>query len=465
MVLKVYNTAVRKKEVFTPLESGKVRMYVCGVTPYDLSHVGHARSYVAFDVIRRVLEYLGYDVNYVQNFTDVDDKIIERAKNECVDSLALSEKYIDEYFKDMDALRIKRANSYPRVSEKIPQIIDVIEKLIAKKAAYGVEGNVYLDLTKKEGYGMLSGQKIEDLKAGARVEVEEKKRNPLDFALWKRAKPGEISWHSPWGRGRPGWHIECSAMSIESLGPTLDIHGGGQDLIFPHHENEIAQSESLTGEPFVKYWLHNGLMTVEGQKMSKSLGNFTSIKDLLKGHKPQTLRYFLLSAHYRRPFDFSERAIMDAEKGLLRIQNTLFNLGNALEHATDSSEDEFKELIESAKQSFVEALEDDFNVPRALAVLFDFVREINTYLEENPVKKSLVRADAMIRELTAVFGLKFEEEIPAQVKGFIDLIIKIRAEMRDRQDYEASDKIRKQLLALGILLEDRERGTVWRFTV
>jgi cysteinyl-tRNA synthetase len=465
MVLKVYNTAARKKEVFAPLEAGKVRMYVCGVTPYDLSHVGHARSYVAFDVIRRVLEYLGYDVNYVQNFTDVDDKIIERAKEEDVDPLELSEKYINEYFTDMDALSIKRADSYPRVSQKIPQIINMIETLISKKGAYEVDGNVYLDVLKKQGYGKLSGQEIKDLKAGARVAVDERKRNPLDFAVWKKAKPGEISWSSPWGKGRPGWHIECSVMSMESLGPTLDIHGGGQDLIFPHHENEIAQSESLTGKSFVRYWLHNGLMTVEGRKMSKSLGNFTSIKDLLKGHKPQTLRYFLISTHYRRPLDFSNRAIKDAEKGLQRIQSTLFNIGNAIEHASDASDDELKKLSESVKQGFIEALEDDFNVPRALANLFDFIREVNPYLEENPVKKSLVYAEVTIKELTAVLGLKFEEEIPAQVRSLIELIINLRAEMREKGDYEASDNIRKQLLALGILLEDRERGTVWRFKV
>ncbi|RMF90236.1 MAG: cysteine--tRNA ligase, partial [Methanobacteriota archaeon] len=280
MTLKVYNTASRKKEEFKPVEEGVVRMYVCGITPYDHSHVGHARSYIAFDFIRRSLEYLGYTVRYVQNFTDVDDKIIERAKAEAVDPIELSRRYAEEYLMEMDALGVKRADSYPRVSEKIPLIIEMVEGLIQRGAAYVVDGDVYLDVSCKKDYGSLSGQDPGDLKAGARVEVGRHKHNPLDFALWKRAKPGEISWPSPWGRGRPGWHIECSAMSMEELGPTLDIHGGGQDLIFPHHENERAQSELYTGRPFCRYWLHNGLVTVKGEKMSKSLGNFITIKEL-----------------------------------------------------------------------------------------------------------------------------------------------------------------------------------------
>ncbi|GBE17707.1 cysteine--tRNA ligase [archaeon BMS3Abin16] len=465
MVLKIYNTQARRKEVFIPLEKGKVKIYVCGVTPYDLSHVGHARSYVAFDVIRRVFEYLGYKVTYVQNFTDVDDKIIARAKKEGIDPLALSQRYIGEYFKDMDALGVKRADSYPCVSEKIPEIIHMVAALIEKGVAYEVDGDVYLDVSKKKDYGKLSAQPIEELKAGARIRLDEKKRSPLDFALWKKAKPDEISWPSPWGEGRPGWHIECSVMSMELLGSTLDIHGGGQDLIFPHHENEIAQSESYSGRPFVRYWLHNGLVTVEGQKMSKSLGNFITIRELLTRHDPHALRFFLLSAHYRHPLDFSERALEDANKGLKRIQTTIFNIKNAMTYASNKGDDSFRGKINSAKKDFLQALCDDFNIPGAIATLFTFTREINAYVAENPGKADLEDALEILRELTGVLGLSFKEEAPELVKGLIEEIIQIRVGFREKKDYEASDNIRERLLSLGISIEDRRQGTVWRFIV
>lgn len=465
MVLKIYNTKTRKKEVFTPLETGKVKMYVCGVTPYDLSHVGHGRSYVAFDVIRRVLEYLGYHVTYVQNFTDVDDKIIARAKEKDISPLKLSNKYIGEYFRDMDALGVKRADSYPRVSEQISKIIEVVEALVERELAYEVEGNVYLDISKKGDYGKLSGQPIEDLKAGARVEVDEKKKNALDFALWKQAKPGEISWSSPWGEGRPGWHIECSVMSTTLLGPTLDIHGGGADLIFPHHENEIAQSESYTGKLFVRFWLHNGLVTVEGQKMSKSLGNFITIKELLQSHSPQSLRFFLLSAHYRRSLDFSKRAVIDVEKGLQRIQNTIFNIKNSHTFASDKTDLEFREKIDSAKTDFVEELKDDFNLPKALSVLFEFVRQINTFISESPDKANLNDAGETLKELTQVLGLTFAEEVPKRVIELIEEIIGLRNDLRAKKNFESSDKIRNWLSDLGIIIEDRGNDTVWRYAV
>ena len=463
MVLRVYNTATRRKEVFKPLVKGRVSMYVCGVTPYDESHVGHARSYVAFDVIRRVLEYLGFKVSLVQNFTDVDDKIIERGKKEGVHPLELSRKYIEEYYRDMDALGVKRADSYPLVSEHIPDIIAMVKSLVEKGLAYEVTGDVYMDVRQKRDYGKLSGQPLKDLLAGSRVEVNEKKKNPLDFALWKKAKAGEISWESPWGKGRPGWHIECSAMSIKAFGPTLDIHGGGQDLIFPHHENEQAQSESYTDKPFVRYWLHNGLVTVKGEKMSKSLGNFITISELLKKHNPQALRFFLLSAHYRRPLDFSERALDDALKGLMRIQNTIYNLKNAIEYAGEK-EDGFEKTIQLAEDGFTKALEDDFNTPGALSILFDFIREVNVYAMEEAKKTSLEEALKTIEELAGALGLRFEEEVPPIVKGLIDLLLKIRSEMRTKKDFEASDRLRKQLLEIGIALEDRRQGTVWRFT-
>jgi cysteinyl-tRNA synthetase len=463
MALMLYNTASRGKEAFEPLEEGKVRMYVCGVTPYDLSHVGHARSYVAFDVISRILEYLGYKVKYVQNFTDVDDKIIAKAKEEGVDPIELSSRYIEEYHRDMDALGIRRANSYPLVSEKIPEIIKMIKGLVEREVAYEVEGDVYMDITKKEDYGKLSGQDLEDLQAGARVKVNEKKRNVLDFALWKKAGKEEISWSSPWGEGRPGWHIECSVMSMEALGATLDIHGGGQDLIFPHHENEIAQSESYTGKSYVRYWLHNGLVTVDGQKMSKSLGNFVTVKSLLERHQPQALRLLLLSAHYRRPLDFSEKALGDMEKGFLRLQNSMLNIKNALDSLDEKGDSGFQDIIKIARKDFKAALEDDFNVPKGLAVIFEFVRDLNAYLENNPTRKGLEEAMSSFKEFTSVLGLSFEEEVPTIVRELMEVIIRIRAEMRERRDFEKADLVRERLLEIGVSLEDRKKGTFWKF--
>jgi cysteinyl-tRNA synthetase len=463
MVLKVYNTASRKKQIFKPIENGKVGMYVCGITPYDLSHVGHARSYVAFDVIRRSLEFLGFDVKYIQNFTDIDDKILDRAKEQGVKPLDLSAKYIEKYFHDMDALGVKRADGYPRVTERIEEIIKAIESLVEKGSAYEVGGDVYLDVAKRADYGKLSGQKIEDLKAGTRVELNEKKKNQLDFALWKSAKPGEMSWKSPWGKGRPGWHIECSVMSIETLGPTIDFHGGGQDLIFPHHENEIAQSESYSGKPFVKFWLHNGLVTVDGEKMSKSLGNFVTVEEILERNNPNAVRFFLLSAHYRSPLDFSERALRDAGKGLLRIQNFIFNIRLSLETSEKGGHDGFEKVVREVKEDFVKALEDDFNIPKALANLFDFIRKVNTYKEGKPLKKNLQDSISTVEEIMGVLGLNLEVEVSPLVRNLVELAINERANLRDRKDFAGADRIRKKLQEIGIILEDRAKGTVWRF--
>jgi len=462
MALVVYNTATRRKEVFTPLEEGRVRMYVCGITPYAEAHVGHGRSYVAFDVIRRALEYLGYEVRYVQNFTDVDDKIIARAREMGVEPLELSARYAEEFLEEMRMLNVKKADSYPKVSEMIGEIIGVVEALVEKGAAYEVDGSVYLDVSRVNGYGRLSGMPLEELKAGARVEVDERKRSPLDFALWKPAKQGELSWHSPWGEGRPGWHIECSVMSMKTLGPTIDIHGGGQDLIFPHHENEIAQSEAYTGKPFVRYWLHNGLVTVEGEKMSKSLGNVVSLKEVLKRHDPQALRFFLLSAHYRSHLDFSERAVADAEKAVERLKASLHNVRNAFQWASDGV-DSFRERAARARVDFTAALEDDFNVPRALAALFDFVRDVNTYITSEPTAQGLSAAEETLKELTRVLGLRIEEELPERVIALVELLLKLRSQLRARGDYELSDRIRAELRELGIAVEDRGERSFWRF--
>ncbi len=464
MVLKVYNTLSRRKESFQPLEKGVVRMYVCGITPYDMSHVGHARSYVVFDFIRRSLEYLGYSVRYVQNFTDVDDKIIEKASSEGVHPLELSEKYIAEFYRDMDQLGVRRADSYPKVSEEIPAILKVVEGLIEKGKAYVLEGSVYLDVSKVEGYGKLSGQPIDELRAGARVTVDQNKRQPLDFALWKKAKEGEISWGSPWGHGRPGWHIECSAMATAALGPTLDIHGGGHDLIFPHHENEIAQSEAYTGKTFARYWLHNGLVTAGNEKMSKSLGNFILIRDILKQYSPQVVRFFLLSTHYRKPLDFSERALSDSLKGFTRIQNAIFNAKNSLKTASDVDDGGFDEPQGYIRKDFVDALEDDFNTPRAIAALFDYIRGLNVYLSGTPAKSALTAAIRTLHELTAVFGLHLEEEVPALTRDLIELLISLRADLRSKKDFEASDALREKLETVGVIIEDRKEGTIWRFT-
>lgn len=464
MVLRIFNTATQTKEVFTPIEKGVVRMYVCGVTPYDLSHVGHGRSYVAFDVIRRSLEYLGYNVRYIQNFTDVDDKIIERAKKEGVDPLVLSDGFIKEYLRDMFSLGVKRAERYPLVSENIPEIIKTVKGLVEKGAAYVINGDVYLDISKKKDYGKLSGHPIEELKSGARVDVDTRKKSPIDFALWKKARDDEISWPSPWGSGRPGWHIECSVMSTLELGPTLDIHGGGQDLIFPHHENEIAQSELYTGKPFVRYWLHNGLVTVDGEKMSKSLGNFITIRELLDRHSPMVLRFFLLSAHYRRPLDYSERAIEDAGKGLRRIQNVIHNLRAATNDAFEREEDPFDLVIDGFIEEFRTSLEDDFNVPMVLSGLFEFIRGVNTYLAESPSKECLERALNALLDVTSVLGLTIEDKIPVIVEDLLRIIIRIRNDLRREKDFEKADHLRQELEDIGITLEDRTDGTTaWRF--
>ncbi len=392
----------------------------------------------------------------------MDDKIIERAKKEGLNPLELSKKYIHEYFTDMDDLGVKRADNYPLVSENIPRIVAVLKDLVDKKKAYVADGDVYLDVAKIKDYGRLSGQPLKDLKVGARVEVDEKKKGSLDFVLWKKAKPGEISWSSPWGNGRPGWHIECSVMSIESLGPTIDIHGGGQDLIFPHHDNEVAQSEAYTGKRFVRYWLHNGLVTVEGEKMSKSIGNFITIRELLNRFNAMAVRFFLLSAHYRRPLDFSERALSDAQKGLKRIQSTFFNLAKGLEEKpAEKSADDFEKRIKEAKVSFKEALEDDFNIPMALASIFDFIRDFNTYASKKPTVKGLTMA---LKEFNGVLGLSFEEEIPPLLEAILHVIIETRVYLREKKDFESADRIRSRLLQIGIALEDRKQGTIWRFT-
>ena len=431
--MRIYSTLSGQEEEFQP-QSEVVRMYVCGVTPYAECHLGHAMSYMVFDVVRRYLEFRGYKVKHVQNFTDIDDKIINQARKQGVSSAEVAERFIAQYFADMDMLNIKRAHIYPRATEEIPKIIEVIQGLVHRGHAYDAEGDVYFRVSSNPDYGKLSHQSLDSLQAGARVEVGSGKEHPLDFALWKATKPGEPWWDSPWGKGRPGWHIECSAMSLRHLGETLDIHGGGQDLIFPHHENEIAQAEGFTGvAPFVRYWMHNGLVQLEGEKMSKSLGVLVTIKEALEHFSPDTIRLFVLSSHYRSPISFSEEGLKAAEKGMERLRQAAFADGQAVERKEAETVDPgvFRER-------FVGAMDADFNSAQALAVLFDLAREINRAVDQGA---GVQEAQQTLRELGLVLGLTFEErEVRLVADPFIELLISIRTEKEPRWSSFAPDR-------------------------
>ena len=460
MSLKVYNTLTNEKEEFIPLEDKKVRMYVCGPTVYDKCHIGHARCYVSFDVIRRYLEYLGFKVTYVENFTDVDDKIINKSLETGEDPFQIAEKHIAEYFKDMDSLNVKRADIYPKATEHIEDMVIFVKGLVEKGCAYAVDGDVYFSVEKAHNYGKLSGVDTEQMRAGARIAVDEKKRDPLDFALWKSAKEGEPKWESPWGEGRPGWHIECSTMSKKHLGDTLDIHGGGQDLIFPHHENEIAQSEAYTGQKFVQYWLHNGFVTIREEKMSKSLGNFVTIEELRKRYAPETLRYFLVSSHYRKPIDFSEDNIEEAGKACERLLNTVDLIKTYLEENPEG--DNFSP--EMYRKKFEEAMNDDFNTPEALSALFELARETNRRIEEKNInKQSLEDVLHTFLELGDVLGIFFKREIEGLSEALLDIVIDVREKARAAKMWDISDSIRDRLQEIGIVLEDTSQGTRWKF--
>ncbi|MBW1840261.1 MAG: cysteine--tRNA ligase [Deltaproteobacteria bacterium] len=472
MALRIYNTLSRKKELFEPVEPGRVRMYVCGPTVYDSCHIGHARSVVVFDVIARYLRVNGYDVSHVRNFTDVDDKIIDRANLLGIDSQAVAEKYIEEFYRDMDALSVERATIEPRATEHIKPIIRVIENLMEKGIAYQINGDVYFAVESFKGYGKLSGRRLEDMEAGARVDVDERKRNPFDFVLWKTAKPGEPTWDSPWGKGRPGWHIECTAMSTEYLGEMIDIHGGGKDLIFPHHENEIAQSEAAFGKSFVKYWVHNGFVNIEQEKMSKSLGNFKMIKDVIKIYHPETVRLFLLSNHYRSPVDFTEQAMIEADSGLEKMYALLERVVR-IGFSSDPKEKPAGEYW----RLFCEAMDDDFNTARGIGILFVAVREINRTLDENgdTLSPSIKTACTDILRIGSILGILAESpEVFFQNKTDKDIekksidpaaineMIEKRREARKAKDWKTADEIREKLEKMNIVLEDRSEGTVWK---
>ena len=453
--MKVYNTLSAREEDFVP-QGDVVKMYVCGVTPYAECHLGHAMSYVVFDMVRRYLEFRGYKVKHVQNFTDIDDKIIKRAQEAGTTPSALAEKFIAQYFGDMDRLNVRRADVYPRATEEIPKIIEVVKGLIDKGHAYESQGDVYFRVKSTPDYGKLSHQSLDDLQAGARVEVGVDKEHPLDFALWKAAKPGEPFWESPWGNGRPGWHIECSAMSMRYLGETLDIHGGGQDLIFPHHENEIAQSEGFTGSaPFVKYWMHNGFIQLGGEKMSKSLGIFVTLKQALERFSPDAIRLFILSSHYRSPINFSEEGVAAAEKGLERLRQA------ALADAQPGTKDSSVTLeAEAFRQRFIEAMDHDFNSPQALAALFDLVRDFNRATDQGGDPREAQRT---LRELAGVLGFSFEKpQVDLAAKPFIDLLVSLRTELRKEKHWQMADRVRTSLKDLGVVLEDTPQGTVWK---
>jgi len=444
-------------------------MYVCGPTVYDYIHIGNARAFVVADVVRRYLEYKGFRVKYVSNITDIDDKMINRARETGLTVQELGEIYSDAYFEDIAKLNVKKPDVTPRATQHIPEIIGAVETLIEKGYAYVADGDVYFDVSKFEEYGKLSGNKAEALKMGARIEVNPKKRSPADFALWKGWKPGEPRWHSPWGKGRPGWHIECSTMAQKYLGETLDIHMGGKDLIFPHHENEIAQAEAATGKTFVRYWLHNEWLTVEGEKMSKSLGNFVTVRDALKMCSPAVLRFFLISAHYRSPLDFNREALKTAEDNLERLLRALERLNSLPERDSCISEDE-KLLfeVEEAKKRFEEAMDDDFNTPLAISTLFSIARSINNYADANetigkPVKQQVFKTFTSLLDVLGIEWSVEKKEIDSTglVEDLISTLIDVRNEMRKRREWEIADSIREKLRKIGVILEDTPQGTRW----
>jgi cysteinyl-tRNA synthetase len=483
--MRIYNTLTGKKEEFHPVAAGKVGMYACGVTVYDHCHIGHARSAVVFDVMRRYMIYKGYHFKYIRNFTDIDDKIINRSKQEGISWDAVAKKYTEEYYRDMDRLGVGRADVEPKATDHIPEIIGIVKGLVDKGYAYEVDRSVYFEVGKFPGYGKLSKRDLEDMVAGARVEVDERKRNPMDFALWKASKAGEPSWDSPWGPGRPGWHIECTAMSLKHLGETFDIHGGGADLIFPHHENEIAQSEAYTGKPFVKYWVHNGFITVDKEKMSKSLGNFFTIQEILNKFDAEAVRFFLLSTHYRSPIEFSDEQLREAEASIDRYYTTVLRIPDFLsqENAKEKAgadENALEEMLAKFLDRFKEAMDDDFNTALAIGNIFELIRMLNKYMDGRPSGAKAVglirKAGETLRETGNVLNLflRTPEEwyralMAVKEIGLTedDILVRIgeRKAARERKDWAEADRIRKELEEKGILLEDRKDGTGWKVRV
>lgn len=463
MALRIYNTLSRTKEEFTTIEPGKVRMYVCGPTVYADAHLGHAMSALVFDIARRYLEYKGYDVRYVMNFTDVDDKIINKANDLGVDAFLLAQQYIDGYKRNLEALNIKPATVNPRATEDMPQIIQMIQQLIDKESAYVVDGDVYYSVDSDEDYGKLSGRSLQTMNAGSRIQVDERKDHPMDFALWKSAKPGEPAWQSPWGLGRPGWHIECSAMNMVHLGEQIDIHGGGNDLIFPHHENEIAQTESITGKPFARYWMHNGMMGLKDEKMSKSVGNMITIDQFLSEHPGDVMRLWVLNGSYRSPLTYNESVIEQTTQGYKRLLSAKKDVLPGAKGLTDSDQQKLAEAAEHAREAFVEAMDDDFNTSLAMAAIYELVKLINQARADGANDTQLGIAQSVFNELTSTLGLVLTEESSqgTSADAFIDLLVALRRDLRNEKNWAMSDKIRDELKALGVFLEDSKDGTTW----
>lgn len=479
MSLTLYNDLTRKKEPFVPLTPGRVTFYSCGPTVYDFFHIGNARPFIVFDVLRRYLEHLGYEVTFVQNFTDIDDKMIQRAHSEGIEVSDLAARFIGEYYKDADALGIRRADVAPLATEHMPEIIGTIERIIERGHAYVSEGDVYFDVRSWPGYGKLCKQSLDELEAGARVEVGERKRDPLDFALWKAQKPGEPAWDSPWGKGRPGWHIECSAMSSKYLGTTIDIHSGGVDLTFPHHENEIAQSEAASGEPFVRFWLHNGFLLIDKEKMSKSLGNFMTARAARQKYPPLAIRLFMLSAHYRSPINFAPEGLEQAERGVTRLRNCRADLAFARrtrmggEPGAGSFPADFLAELKRLDDDFHAAMDDDFNTAAAVGVLFEVVKAINSGLKEHPSLPVAFfdAAEAELAKIDGILGVIGPEELPKEEESAgeealgdaeIERLIEERCAARKAKDFARSDEIRAMLAERGVVLEDTPQGTRWK---
>lgn len=463
--MKVFNTMTRQKQEFVPINPGKVNMYVCGPTVYDFFHIGNARTFLIFDTVRRYFEYRGYEVNYVQNFTDIDDKMINRANREGITVKELGDKFIQEYYKDADGLNIKRATNNPRATEFIDEIIAFVKDLQDKGYAYEVDGDVYFSTKKFQEYGKLSGQNLEDLQAGARISVDERKKDPMDFAVWKSEKPGEPSWESPWGKGRPGWHIECSCMAHNLLGETIDIHAGGADLTFPHHENEIAQSEARSEKTFANYWMHSAYLNIDNKKMSKSLNNFFTAREILGKYDPEVIRLFMLSAHYRTPLNFSSELLESAKASLERMYNAVCNLERLMDEVTivemTDKEKEYKKQLESYKDKYIQKMDDDFNTADGVSVIFDFIREINTNITVQSSKELVEYTLELIRELGLPLGI-LQKSTVCNLDEEIEKLVEQRQQARKEKNWALADKIRDDLKERGIVLEDTPQGIRWK---
>ncbi|MBK1812575.1 cysteine--tRNA ligase [Clostridium sp. YIM B02505] len=463
--MKIYNSLTNRKEEFIPIEQNKVRMYVCGPTVYNFFHIGNGRTFIVFDTIRRYFEYRGFEVKFVQNFTDIDDKMINKANEEGTTVKELGDRYIDEYYQDADSLNIERATVNPRATEYMDEIVSFVKDLVDKGYAYEVNGDVYFSTKKFTHYGKLSGQNVEDLQAGARINVDERKQDPMDFAVWKAQKPGEPGWESPWGLGRPGWHIECSCMAKDILGETIDIHAGGSDLVFPHHENEIAQSEALTGKPFANYWMHSAFLNINNQKMSKSLNNFFTAREILGRYEADVIRFLMLSAHYRQQLNFSEELLESAKASIERMYNAIANLENLLEEVkVEVATEEEKSYLSSLskhKEKYIERMDDDFNTADAITAIFDLIKDINTNISINSSKEAIVEALKLIRELGGPLGI-LQKSTKVSLEDEIEQLVEQRQQARKDRNWALADKIRDELKDRGIVLEDTPQGVRWK---